>query len=115
MRLSDPVTAMHNIFLSTHMKWCTEVNAIDHGGPSYPPASISHLARITVVWFRQHDYPDFLKVNAISNMGLYRKDIMGHFHPTKVPVRKTSMTNRSRVKWISCLALVVLPNEEVEG
>ncbi|GFW81578.1 hypothetical protein TNCV_2882551 [Trichonephila clavipes] len=45
------VTAMRTICL-----WCTGVDAIDHVGPSYPPASNGHISATQLFGFVQHDY-----------------------------------------------------------
>ncbi|GFT78554.1 hypothetical protein TNCV_4491471 [Trichonephila clavipes] len=36
--------------------WCTEVDAIDHVGPSYPPATNGHISALQLFGFVQHDY-----------------------------------------------------------
>ncbi|GFS84375.1 hypothetical protein TNCV_4605841 [Trichonephila clavipes] len=43
-------------FACPHVKWCTEVDAIDHVGPSYPPASNGHISALQLFGFVQHDY-----------------------------------------------------------
>ena len=42
-------------FAYQHVQWCTEVNAIDHVGPSYPPASNGHISALQLFGFVQHD------------------------------------------------------------
>ncbi|GFS89199.1 hypothetical protein TNCV_1259371 [Trichonephila clavipes] len=36
--------------------WCIEVDAIDHVGPSYPPASNGHISTLQLFGFVQQDY-----------------------------------------------------------
>ncbi|GFW27807.1 hypothetical protein TNCV_766881 [Trichonephila clavipes] len=55
MLLSDPSLPCTQ-FAFPHVKWCTEVDAIDHVGPSYPPASNSHISALQLFGFVQHDY-----------------------------------------------------------
>ncbi|GFX39562.1 hypothetical protein TNCV_2103081 [Trichonephila clavipes] len=43
MSLSDPSLACAQ-FACPHVKWCIKVDAIDHVGPSYPPASNGHIS-----------------------------------------------------------------------
>ncbi|GFY12955.1 hypothetical protein TNCV_665211 [Trichonephila clavipes] len=57
------VTAMRTIYV----KWFTEVDAIDHVGPSYPPASSSHISSLQLFGFIQHDYRFPCKI--IHNLG----------------------------------------------
>ncbi|GFV79879.1 hypothetical protein TNCV_1727041 [Trichonephila clavipes] len=55
MRLSDPSQSCAQ-FVFSHVKWCPEVDAIDHVGPSYPPASNGHISVLQLFGFVQHDY-----------------------------------------------------------
>ena len=52
MWLSDPSLP----YACHHVKWCTEVDAIEHVGPSYPPASNYHISALQLLGFVQHDY-----------------------------------------------------------
>ncbi|GFU91289.1 hypothetical protein TNCV_4366341 [Trichonephila clavipes] len=38
------------------MNWCSEVDAIDHVGPSYLPTSNGHMSALQLFGFVQHDY-----------------------------------------------------------
>ncbi|GFU90043.1 hypothetical protein TNCV_2439301 [Trichonephila clavipes] len=58
------VTAMRT-FECPHVKWCTEVDVMDHVGPSYPPASNGHISSLQLFGFVQHDYRS-LKDNPLS-------------------------------------------------
>ncbi|GFV24949.1 hypothetical protein TNCV_884151 [Trichonephila clavipes] len=58
------VTAMRTI-CCPHVKWCIERDAIDHVGPSYPPASNGYVSALQLFGFVQHDYR-FLKDNPQS-------------------------------------------------
>ncbi|GFX98635.1 hypothetical protein TNCV_1502131 [Trichonephila clavipes] len=55
MGLSDPSLPCAQFFCP-HVKWCTEVYAIDYVGPSYPPASNGHIFALQLFGFVQHDY-----------------------------------------------------------
>ncbi|GFS87432.1 hypothetical protein TNCV_207511 [Trichonephila clavipes] len=55
MWLSDPSLQCAQ-FTCPHVKWCTEVDVIDHVGPSHPPASNSHISALQLFGFVQHDY-----------------------------------------------------------
>ncbi|GFV22739.1 hypothetical protein TNCV_1489961 [Trichonephila clavipes] len=55
MGLSDP-SLPGTQFACPHVKWGTEVDAIDHVGPSYPPASNSNISALQLFGFVQHDY-----------------------------------------------------------
>ncbi|GFX73796.1 hypothetical protein TNCV_4291121 [Trichonephila clavipes] len=55
MRLSD-LSLPCAQFAYPHVKWCTEVDAIDHVNPSYPPASNCHIYALQLFGFIQHDY-----------------------------------------------------------
>ncbi|GFX10512.1 hypothetical protein TNCV_2583341 [Trichonephila clavipes] len=55
MWLSDPSLPCAQ-FTCPHMKWFTEVNAIDYVGPTYPPASNGHISALQLFDFVQHDY-----------------------------------------------------------
>ncbi|GFY12881.1 hypothetical protein TNCV_3074411 [Trichonephila clavipes] len=39
-----------------HVMWCTEVDAIDHIGPSLPPLSNGHISALQLFGFVQHGY-----------------------------------------------------------
>lgn len=54
MSLSDPSPPCAQSAYQ-HVTWCTEVNAIDHVGPSYPPASNGHISALQLFGFVQHD------------------------------------------------------------
>ncbi|GFW65845.1 hypothetical protein TNCV_586711 [Trichonephila clavipes] len=55
MGLSDPSLPCAQ-FACLHVKWCPEVDAIDHVGPSYPPASNGPISALQLFGFVQHDY-----------------------------------------------------------
>ncbi|GFW63931.1 hypothetical protein TNCV_706371 [Trichonephila clavipes] len=55
MSLSDPSLPCTQ-FVCTHLKWCTEVDAIDYVGSSYPYASNGHISALQLFGFVQHDY-----------------------------------------------------------
>ncbi|GFW57995.1 hypothetical protein TNCV_2741411 [Trichonephila clavipes] len=55
MRLSDPSLPCAQ-FACPHVKWCTEVEAIKHLGPSYTPASNGYISALQLFGFIQHDY-----------------------------------------------------------
>ncbi|GFV19071.1 hypothetical protein TNCV_3222901 [Trichonephila clavipes] len=42
-------------FACPHVKWCSERDAIDHVGPSYPPASNDPISALQLFGFVQHD------------------------------------------------------------
>ncbi|GFT06525.1 hypothetical protein TNCV_3356461 [Trichonephila clavipes] len=54
-RLSDPSLTCAQ-FACPPVMWCTEVDAIDRVGPSYPPASNGHISTLQLFGFVQHDY-----------------------------------------------------------
>ncbi|GFV07049.1 hypothetical protein TNCV_1850531 [Trichonephila clavipes] len=60
------VTA-HAYSLPVLVKWCTEVDAIDNVGPSYPPASNGHISILLLFDFVQR-LPIFLKDNPQSRV-----------------------------------------------
>ncbi|GFT28477.1 hypothetical protein TNCV_428901 [Trichonephila clavipes] len=55
MQLSDPSLPCAQ-FACPHVKWCTEVDTIDHVGPSYLPASNGHISTLQLFDFVHHDY-----------------------------------------------------------
>ncbi|GFV58262.1 hypothetical protein TNCV_4614661 [Trichonephila clavipes] len=55
MCLSDPSLPCTQ-FACPHVKWCTEVDAFDHVGASYPSASNGHISSLQLLGFVQHDY-----------------------------------------------------------
>ncbi|GFW02420.1 hypothetical protein TNCV_1733351 [Trichonephila clavipes] len=55
MRLNHPSLTCAQ-FACPHETWCTEVDAIDHVGPSYPPASNCNISALQLFGFVQHDY-----------------------------------------------------------
>ncbi|GFW48106.1 hypothetical protein TNCV_3076461 [Trichonephila clavipes] len=55
MLLSDPSLPCSQ-FACPPVKWCTEVDVIDHVGSSYPPASNGHVSALQLLGFVQHDY-----------------------------------------------------------
>ncbi|GFW21361.1 hypothetical protein TNCV_1531861 [Trichonephila clavipes] len=55
MCLSDPSLPGAQ-FACPHMKWCTELDAIDNVSPLYPPASNGHISALQLFGFVQHDY-----------------------------------------------------------
>ncbi|GFW20095.1 hypothetical protein TNCV_2320361 [Trichonephila clavipes] len=70
------VTAMRTICYPP-VKWCTEVDAIDHVGPSYPPASNGHISALQLFGFLSNTTTDFPeKLSTIS---------VGHF-PSSVEI-----------------------------
>ncbi|GFX05325.1 hypothetical protein TNCV_3042211 [Trichonephila clavipes] len=64
MTVSDPSLPCAQ-FTCPHVKWCTEVDAIDHIGLSYPPAYNGHIPAL-VFWFRPTQLPISLKDNPQS-------------------------------------------------
>ena len=54
-------------FTCHHVKWCTEVDAIEHVGLSYPPASNDQISALQLFCFVQHNYQFPLKI--IHNLG----------------------------------------------
>ncbi|GFU27766.1 hypothetical protein TNCV_218341 [Trichonephila clavipes] len=50
MLLSDPSLPCSQ-FACPPVKWCTEVDVIDHVGPSYPPASNGHVSALQLLGF----------------------------------------------------------------
>ncbi|GFT12070.1 hypothetical protein TNCV_726561 [Trichonephila clavipes] len=55
MGLSDPSLPCAQ-FACPHVKCCTKVDAIDHVGPLYPPASNDHISALQFFGLVQHDY-----------------------------------------------------------
>ncbi|GFT66427.1 hypothetical protein TNCV_3208661 [Trichonephila clavipes] len=55
MWLSDPSLPCAQ-FACSRVKWCTDVDAIDHVGPSYHPACNGHISSLQLFGFVQHDY-----------------------------------------------------------
>ncbi|GFX35167.1 hypothetical protein TNCV_2331071 [Trichonephila clavipes] len=55
MRLGDPSLPCAQ-FSCPHVKWCTEVDVINHVGLSYPPASNGHISALQLFGFVQQGY-----------------------------------------------------------
>ncbi|GFX44709.1 hypothetical protein TNCV_2427931 [Trichonephila clavipes] len=58
-------------FTCPHVMWCTQVDAIVHVGPSYPPASNGPISALQLFDFVQQDYRFTLKIIHNISVGHY--------------------------------------------
>ncbi|GFW23615.1 hypothetical protein TNCV_4091581 [Trichonephila clavipes] len=91
--MSDPSLPCAQ-FACPHVKWCTEVDAIDYVGPSYPPISNGHISALQLFGFVQHDYRFFLKVDSKKSFN----PLSGYLPPEKLFRKRLTLILEVRFK-----------------